>query len=324
MSFDRQRRLRIHSSLRKALAETQVRPAQLVKPLFIHAGSHAIPLPQLPDSQVLSLSKGLLPHIEKLMELGILGVNLYPTLDKTQKDTRGTEALNPEGLIPQAIQMIKAHFPECMVFPDIALDPYTSHGHDGLLDEKGRILNDESIAMLAKQSVLFAEHGADMVAPSDQFDGRTIAIRTALDEANFPYVGIVSYTAKYASAYYSPFRSALGNDHLQGIDKLSYQLDPANARQAIAEIEAELQEGADILMIKPAGHYLDIVHTARQMTDKPIAVFQVSGECAVIKLAAEHGLFDETRAVMEQVISMRRAGADLIFTYYAERIAYCQ
>jgi porphobilinogen synthase len=217
--------------------------------------------------------------------------------------------------------MIKQHFPACMVFPDVALDPYTSHGHDGLIDEKGQILNDESISILAQQSVLFAEHGADMLAPSDQFDGRTLAIRSALDQAHFPYVGIISYSAKYASAYYSPFRSALGNDHLQNIDKSTYQLDPANTRQALAKIEIEMQEGADILMIKPAGHYLDIVSAARALINKPIAVFHVSGECAVLKLAAEQGLFDEIRALQEQILSMRRAGADLIFTYYAEKIA---
>ena len=320
ITFNRNRRIRINPSIRKMVAETTIRPEQLVKPVFIHLGKDPIPLPKLPDSEVLSLTNGLLSYIEKLMKLGILGVNLYPVVAPNKKDTLGTEAVNPKGIIPEAIKLIKKHFPECVVMPDIALDPYTSHGHDGVINDKGEVLNDESINILAKQSVLLAEAGADLVAPSDMFDGRTLTIRQALDHAGFPYVGILAYAAKFASSYYGPFRSALGNDHLKGIDKRAYQIEPANGRQALAEIRTDIEEAADIIMIKPAGHYLDIVAKTRALTEKPIAVFQISGECAMIKLAAENGLLDEKQAVREQFLSMRRAGADIIFTYYAEKL----
>lgn len=318
-TLNRTRRLRLNESIRQMVGENTIRPEHLIKPIFVHYGKENILLPQLPDSSVLSLSR-LPRYIEKLLKLGIRGVNLYPSLHQEHKNPQGTEALNPDGLVPQAIKIIKSNFPECIVIPDIALDPYTSHGHDGLIDASGAILNDESVDILSQQSVLYAGCGADFVAPSDMFDGRTLKIRQALDAANYYYVGIIAYSAKYASAYYAPFRNALNNDHLKGIDKRSYQIEPPNSRQALDEIAADINEGADMLLVKPAGHFLDIVVHARQMTNKPIVVFQVSGECAMIKLAAEHGMIDEKRAVLEQFLSMRRAGADLIFTYYAEKL----
>lgn len=318
-SFQRTRRVRISQSIREIVTENLVTPKHLIKPIFVHSHKESVLLPKLPDSSVLSIPE-LLKYIEKLLRIGILGVNLYPVLNQEKKDHSAKEALNPDGIIPEAIQAIKANFPECLIIPDIALDPYTSHGHDGLLDANGTILNDESAALLAQQSVLYADAGADYVAPSDMFDGRTLKIRNALDLAHHSYVGIIAYSAKYASAYYGPFRTALNNDHLKNIDKRSYQLDTANSRQALDEIIADINEGADMIMIKPAGHYLDIVAKTRQLINKPITVFQVSGECAMIKLAAEAGLIDEKRAVLEQFISMRRAGADLIFTYYAEKL----
>jgi porphobilinogen synthase len=317
--FSRDRRLRLNPSIREMVRETVIMPHHLIKPVFIHGDKEDRVLPTLPDSSVMSLTS-LLKYIEKLLKLGILGVNLYPSLHKEYKDLSAKEALNPDGLIPQAIRLIKDNLPECIVIPDIALDPYTSHGHDGLVDSRGNILNDESVDILAKQSVLYASMGADYVAPSDMFDGRTLRIRQALDKANYSYVGIIAYAAKYASAYYGPFRGALNNDHLVGIDKRSYQLEPANSKQALDEVMSDINEGADMIMIKPAGHYLDIVAKVRALTNKPITVFQVSGECALIKLAAEAGLLDEKRAVMEQLLSMRRAGADIIFTYYAEKL----
>ena len=318
-TFNRTRRLRLNESIRQMVSETTISPQNLIKPIFIHYSKEDVLLPQLPDSSVLSLSS-LPQYIEKLLKIGIRGVNLYPSLHLEHKDQLGAEALNHNGLVPQAIKIIKSNFPECMVIPDIALDPYTSHGHDGLIDANGTILNDESVDILTKQSVLYASCGADLVAPSDMFDGRTLKIRQALDAAKYHYVGIIAYAAKYASAYYSPFRNALNNDHLKGIDKRSYQIEPANSRQALDEILADINEGADMIMIKPAGHFLDIVARARQMTHKPIVAFQVSGECAMIKLAAENSMIDEKRAVLEQFLSMRRAGADLIFTYYAEKL----
>lgn len=301
------------------LAENVILPQNLIKPIFIHLKKHDIPLPLLPNSDIKSMSS-LLKYIEKLSALGILGVNLYPILDAHEKDSCARESLNPKGVLPQAIKLIKEHFPECVVIPDVALDPYTTHGHDGLIDTTGNILNDESVAILMKQSVLYAEAGADYIAPSDMFDGRTLKIRYALDEAGYPYVGIIAYAAKHNSAYYSPFRTALNNNHLQGIDKSSYQIEPGNARQAMSKIIEDINGRADIVMIKPAGHYLDIVTKAKQITNKPIAVFQVSGECALIKYAAQAGIINEKRAVMEQLCSMKRAGADLIFTYYAEKL----
>lgn len=315
-SITRHRRLRINPSLRDVVTENSIQPQQLIKPVFVHSGKDHIPLVQLPNSSILSVT-GLLVEVEKLMNIGILGINLYPKIASTDKDLEAKEALNPNGIIPIAIKAIKQRFPNFLVIPDVALDPYTSHGHDGLLDVNGRILNDESICLLAQQSVLFAEAGADMVAPSDMFDGRTMAIRLALDQAGLPYVGIIAYAAKYASAYYGPFRAALGNA-ARKLDKRSYQLEPANALQALDEIVTDVNEGADIIMIKPAGHYLDIVSRARALINKPIAVFQVSGECAMIKLAAQAGIGDERELLFEQLISMKRAGASLIFTYYAE------
>lgn len=318
-TFNRTRRLRLNESIRQIVSENTIRPENLIKPIFVHYAKEDILLPKLPDSSILSLAS-LPKYIEKLLKLGIRGVNLYPSLHSEHKEPLGKEAINPNGLIPQAIKIIKSNFPECMVIPDIALDPYTSHGHDGLIDANGTILNDASVDILTKQSVLYASCGADLVAPSDMFDGRTLKIRQALDAANYHYVGIIAYSAKYASAYYAPFRNALNNDHLTGIDKRSYQIEPANSRQALDEIVADINEGADMILVKPAGHFLDIVAQARQMTNKPIVVFQVSGECAMIKLAAEHDMIDEKRAVLEQFLSMRRAGADLIFTYYAEKL----
>lgn len=317
LNFQRERKLRVNSTLRSMLSENVLKPEHLIKPLFIHLENSCELLPQLPNSMVFSLN-GLLSHIEYLMKKGIRGVNLYPKIPTVEKDNLATQALNPEGVIPQAIKLIKANFPECLILPDVALDPYTSHGHDGILDKNGNILNDDSVEIMAKQSIIFADAGADMLAPSDMFDGRTRSIRLALDAAGHHYIGIIAYAAKYASAFYNPFRSALGNNALKKLDKRSYQIEPSSSRQALDKILIDLNEGADIIMIKPAGHYLDIVAKARQMTNKPIAVFQVSGECAMIKIAAEAGLIDEYNAVYEQLISMRRAGADLIFTYYAD------
>ena len=315
--IQRTRRLRLGKAIREGVAETSLHSKQLIKPVFVTENKEKILLPNLPDSAIYPIAD-LLKEVERLMHKGILGINLYPNIDVSKKDMSALEALNPDGLIPRAIEAVKRHFPECLIIPDIALDPYTVHGHDGLIDGQGEILNDESVALLAQQSLLYAQAGADIVAPSDMFDGRTRAIRQTLDAGGYHYVAILAYAAKYASAYYGPFRAAVGSDRLEKLDKRSYQIEPANVRQALAEIQADLDEGADIIMIKPAGHYLDIVAKARQITQQPIAVFQVSGECAMIKLAAQAGLIDEREAVLEKLISMRRAGADLIFTYYAE------
>jgi porphobilinogen synthase len=237
-----------------------------------------------------------------------------------KKDNAGTESYNPDGLIQRTVRAIKQAIPDIMIITDIALDPFSSKGHDGIVSDDGEILNDETVAVLVKQAISHAQAGADVVAPSDMMDGRIGAIRLGLDEAGYTQVAILAYTAKYASAYYGPFRDALDSAPKFG-DKKTYQMNPANSREALTELALDEAEGADIVMVKPALAYLDIIHLLRSATDLPVAAYNVSGEYAMIKAAGQMGWIDEKKVILETLTSIKRAGADLILTYFAKEVA---
>jgi porphobilinogen synthase len=292
----------------------------LIYPLFVMEGENTrVEVPSMPGSYRYTLDL-LLAEVKEASKLGICAIALFPALPETKKDAVGTESYNPNGLIQRTIRAIKETVPEMIVITDVALDPFSDQGHDGIVSETGEILNDETVEVLVKMAVSQAAAGADMVAPSDMMDGRVGAIRAGLDNAGYTNVGILAYSAKYASAYYGPFRDALDSAPKFG-DKKTYQMDAANAREAITEVELDIQEGADMVMVKPALAYLDIIHLVRQNTNLPVAAYNVSGEYAMIKAAAEKGWIDEEKIVMETLTSMKRAGADLILTYFAKQVA---
>jgi len=319
MNSLRPRRLRTTESLRESVAETVLRPSQLVLPIFLTEGSGKTEaILSMPGVSRFSLDQAI-AVFQQAVDLGLGGIALFPKVPEAKKDSAAREAFNKDGLIPAAIRLLKKDFPSLTVFADIALDPYNSDGHDGLV-RNGKILNDETVDALAKQALLYARCGADFVCPSDMMDGRIGAIREALDEEGFTDTGILSYCAKYASCFYGPFRDALDSAPRAG-DKKTYQMDPRNAREALRELELDLEEGADIVMVKPAGAYLDVIHEFRWNCDIPVAAYQVSGEYSMIQFGAEHGLFDKGRAIEESLIAIRRAGADLIFTYFAVEMA---
>ena len=265
-------------------------------------------------------SEGLLREVDGALEDGIRSVVLFPALPEERKSSRGEGCFDPNGLVPKTIEALKSRWPDLIVMTDVALDPYSSDGHDGIVAPDGRILNDETVEVLCLQALCQARAGADIIAPSDMMDGRVGAIRDALDDEGFTEVGILAYTAKYASAFYGPFRDALDSAPKSG-DKKTYQMDPANVREALREAELDESEGADMLMVKPAGPYLDVIRALREASPLPIAAYQVSGEYAMLAAAAEAGYLDERSAVMESLLSIRRAGADLILTYYARKAA---
>jgi porphobilinogen synthase len=316
----RPRRNRKSASIRELVQETRLAPGQLVAPLFVIDGDkHSVPIESLPGVSRLSIDL-LIKEVEKLYELGIRAIDIFPVIDPKSKDSKGSDALNPKSLVYRAIAAVKKNIPEMCVMVDVALDPYTDHGHDGLVDHNGYIINDDTIEVLTAMSVLSAEHGADVIAPSDMMDGRVKFIRQSLDLAGFSQVNILSYTAKYASAFYGPFRDALSSAPKFG-DKKGYQMNPANIREALLEAKLDEEEGADMLMIKPALAYLDVIAKIREISHLPIAAYHVSGEYAMVKAAARNGWIDENRIMMECLISIRRAGADFIFTYAAAQIA---
>jgi porphobilinogen synthase len=291
----------------------------LIYPLFVMEGNgQREEVPSMPDCYRYTLDL-LLMEVREASLLGIGAIALFPLIPYNQKDNAGTESYNPNGLIPRAVRAIKQAVPEMVVITDVALDPYSSEGHDGIVQD-GKILNDETVAVLVKQALIQAEAGADFVAPSDMMDGRVGAIRQALDAEGWSNVGILAYSAKYASAYYGPFRDALDSAPKFG-DKKTYQMDAANAREAIKEVEMDIAEGADIVMVKPALAYLDIICRIKQHTNLPIAAYNVSGEYAMIKAAAKQGWIDENKVALETLTSMKRAGADLILTYFAKQVA---
>ncbi len=320
----RPRRLRASPGIRAMLAETDLLPRHLIQPLFVTEGAEPEPIPSLPGQSRIPLAR-LGAKCAELRALGIHGVALFPKVDAGRKSAEGVEALNPNALAYRAIQAAKDGSPETVLFADIALDPYTSHGHDGILTADGRdVDNDRTIEALAKMAVLTARAGADFTAPSDMMDGRVRAIRAALDAAGHAGTGILAYSAKYASAFYGPFRDAVGSSRKPGeapISKATYQMDPANRREAAREALLDAAEGADILMVKPAGPYLDIIRDVREATRLPLAAYQVSGEYAMIAAAAERGWLDLRAARDESLVALRRAGADLILTYFAEAVA---
>ena len=315
----RPRRNRQSASIRDLVRETDLTPGHLIYPLFLQEGHENTPIDAMPGCQRWCV-EDLVKEAGEAHALGVPAVVLFPRIPDELK-TRGAEECHHDGgLVPRAIRALKAAHPGLTVITDVALDPYNSDGHDGLVADDGRILNDETVEVLCRQAVCHVRAGADIVAPSDMMDGRVAALRSALDEAGFNQVSIMSYTAKYASAYYGPFRGALDSAPKAG-DKKTYQMDPANVREALREAALDEAEGADILMVKPAGPYLDIIARIREVTTLPIAAYQVSGEYLMIKAAAASGWLDEEKVMMESLLGIRRAGADMILTYFAKQVA---
>lgn len=322
---ERPRRLRRTAAVRSLVEETTLRPSDFIAPLFVVEGKAAPePVGSMPDVARFSVPD-LVKECRALWKLGVPAVALFPKIDANLKDPSGSVALDEDALVLRAVRALKKALPEMVVMTDIALDPYTSHGHDGLLSDDGsEVLNDATVGVLMKMAVLHARAGVDFVAPSDMMDGRIAAIRAALDAADCEQTAIMAYSSKFASAYYGPFRDAVGSAKAAGtslLDKRTYQLNPANRREAIAEAIIDEGEGADILMVKPAGPYLDIIRDVREATRKPLAAYQVSGEYAQIHAAAKLGWLDLEKTSMESLLSIKRAGADMILTYFAKSAA---
>jgi len=315
----RNRRLRSSAALRALVAENYLSPNDFIVPLFVVEGQHIKEeIPSMPNYYRFSLDL-LELEVKRLWDKGLKAVLLFVKVPDDRKDNRGTEALNPDGLMQRSIQMIKAAVPEMVVMTDVALDPYSSFGHDGIV-EKNRIVNDPTVEVLAQMALSHAQAGADIVAPSDMMDGRVRGIRQVLEQNQFHDTAILSYTAKYASAFYGPFRDAL--DSAPGFgDKKTYQMDPANQREALLEAQTDIEEGADILMVKPGAAYLDILSLLHQNTQLPLAVYQVSGTYAMLQAAVEKGWLDYNSVMIEQLLAFKRAGAQLIATYHAENAA---
>jgi porphobilinogen synthase len=323
----RLRRNRQHPWLRAMVAETTLAPADLVWPLFVHDHAAPLPIAAIPGVERLPI-EGVVRAAAEAVALGIPAIALFPATDPARKTADGAHALDPDNLVCRTVRAIRRETGDSLgILCDVALDPYTTHGHDGLLVE-GRIVNDETVAVLCRQAVVLAEAGCHMVAPSDMMDGRVGAIRAALDAAGRHDVGILAYAAKYASAFYGPFRDAVGSAASLGTagklglgDKKTYQMDPANALEAIREVALDVAEGADMVMVKPAGTALDIIHRVKTTFGLPTLAYQVSGEYAMIQAAAGHGWLDGARAAAESVLVIKRAGADAVLTYFAPVLA---
>ena len=314
---DRLRRLRATEGLRRMVRETRLSADNLIAPFFVVEGrDERQPIGSMPGQFRLSVDH-LIKDAVEVHALGVPAILLFGV--PVRKDEIGSEAWAPDGIVPQAIRAVKDRAPGLVVITDVCVDEYTTHGHCGIVKD-GRILNDETLECLQKMALSHARAGADMVAPSDMMDGRVAAIRRALDGEGFSDVPIMAYAAKFASCFYAPFREAAGSSPQFG-DRQSYQMDAANIREALREIELDIQEGADIVMVKPALPYLDVIHAARRAFDRPIAAYQVSGEYSMIKAASQNGWLDERRAMLETLVAIRRAGADLILTYYAKEAA---
>ena len=318
----RPRRLRRSSALRSMVREHSLKASDFIYPLFVHEGKEVQPIGAMPGANRWNLDS-LIGEVERAWNLGVRCVVLFPKVDDSLKTEDGAECFNERGLIPRAIEALKKEVPQMTIMTDVALDPYSIDGHDGIVSSEGIVLNDETIDFLCRQSIVQAHAGADLIGPSDMMDGRVGAIREALDDEGFEHVGIISYTAKYSSAYYGPFREALDSAPRSITskpipkDKSTYQMDPANAREAITEAQLDEQEGADILMVKPGLAYLDIIYRLREESELPIAAYNVSGEYAMVKAASEKGWIDEKSVVLETLLSFKRAGSDLILTYHA-------
>jgi porphobilinogen synthase len=303
---------------RRLIQENHLRVDDLIYPVFLLPGSNQTQaVNSMPGIERMSLDR--LFHVaEECVALGIPVMALFPVIDASLKTNDGAEAFNPKGLVPSAVMELKKRFPTLGIMTDIALDPYTSHGQDGVLDEQQRILNDETVAILMKQAICHAQAGVDMVAPSDMMDGRIGAIRTALENQGLIHTRIMAYAAKYASSFYGPFRDAVGSaSNLGKADKKTYQMDPANGDEAIREVGLDISEGADLVMVKPGMPYLDIVYRIKEAFGYPTYAYQVSGEYAMIKAAAQNGWLDHDAVMMESLLGFKRAGADGILTYFA-------
>ncbi len=316
------RRMRRDDFSRRLMRETRLTTDDLIFPVFIVEGSNQLqPIPSMPGMNRLSIDN-LLKEAEQLLELTIPAIALFPAPDASAKSLDGAEAFNPDGLVQRAVRELKARFPELGVITDVALDPYTTHGQDGIIDETGYVLNEETVAVLSKQALSHAQAGADIVAPSDMMDGRVAAIRALLEENGQIYTKILAYSAKYASAYYGPFRDAVGSSgNLGAGNKYNYQMDVANSDEALQEVALDLAEGADMVMVKPGMPYLDIVYRVKQEFGVPTFVYQVSGEYAMHMAAAANGWLSETDVAMESLVAIKRAGADAILTYFAKLAA---
>lgn len=314
----RMRRMRRNGALRSLVAESTLSAADFIYPVFVLEGEgREEAVPSMPGIYRRSID-GLLAELEQVVALGIPAVALFPVIDADKKSLDGSECANPDGLVQRSVRAIKTRFPELAVMSDVALDPYTTHGQDGIIDDAGYVLNDVTVDMLVRQAVSHADAGVDIVAPSDMMDGRIGAIREALEEAGHCNTVILSYAAKYASCYYGPFRDAVGSAaNLGGGDKRTYQMDPANSDEALREVALDLEEGADLVMVKPAMPYLDVIRRVRDEFQAPTLAYQVSGEYAMIKAAAANGWLDNRAAVLEALLSIKRAGACAILTYSA-------
>jgi porphobilinogen synthase len=314
----RMRRGRRTSALRRLAAETDLSVNDLIYPVFVLDGKDKVePVPSMPGVSRKSIDK-LLLELTEVRDLGIPAVALFPVIDAAKKSLDGAECANPNGLVQNTVRAIKKELPELVVITDVALDPYTTHGQDGIIDDSGYVLNDETVAMLVKQALSHAAAGADMVAPSDMMDGRIGAIRTALEDEGHIYTLIMAYAAKFASAFYGPFRDAVGSTaNLGSADKSTYQVAPSNSDEAVREVGLDLDEGADFVMVKPAMPYLDIVRRVKDEYQVPTFAYQVSGEYAMLKAAAANGWLNERDTVLESLLGIKRAGANGILTYFA-------
>ncbi len=314
----RMRRMRRDEFSRRLMREHRLSTDDLIYPVFVIEGKNrAEPVASMPGIQRYTLDK-LLPHAEQCAKLGIPAIAIFPAIDRKLKTADGREAINPKGLVPRVVAALKKRFPELGLITDVALDPYTTHGHDGVVDATGYVLNDETVAVLEKQALVNAAAGVDIVAPSDMMDGRVGAIRAALERKGFIHTRILAYSAKYASGLYGPFRDAVGSaKNLGRGNKLNYQMDPANSDEAIWETGLDLEEGADMVMVKPGLPYLDIICRIKHEFKVPTYVYQVSGEYAMLKAAVRNGWLEEQRCVLEVLLAFKRAGADGILTYFA-------
>ncbi len=318
----RMRRMRHDDFSRRLMCETRLAADDLIQPVFVMEGrNRAEAVPSMPGIERVTTDL-LLKQAERLLKLGVPAIALFPVIPASKKDNKAKEAFNPKGLVPQTVRTLKKNFPELGVITDIALDPYTAHGQDGLIDATGYVLNDETVAVLVKQALTHAAAGADIVAPSDMMDGRIGAIRDALEKAGHIHTRILAYSAKYASHFYGPFRDAVGSAASLGkSNKDNYQMDPPNSDEALREVALDLEEGADMVMVKPGLPYLDIVRRVKDKFGVPTFVYQVSGEYAMLMAAAKNGWLDERACILESLLCIKRAGADAILSYFAERAA---
>ena len=318
----RMRRMRRDEFSRRLMRETQLSTDDFIYPLFVREGNHQRePVASMPGIERVSIDE-LLKEAAELVQLGIPALALFPVILKEKKSLDAAEAHNPDGLVQRAVHALKSKFPELGVITDVALDPYTTHGQDGIIDAGGYVLNDESLVVLVRQALSHAQAGADMVAPSDMMDGRIGAIRAELEKHGFKNTRILAYSAKYASSLYAPFRDALGSAaNLGKGSKHTYQMDPANSDEALREVALDLEEGADMVMVKPGLPYLDIVRRVKDEFGAPTCVYQVSGEYAMLMAAVQNGWLDEKSSVLETLLAIKRAGADAILTYFAKRAA---